>query len=455
MLRKLYTLLFFIGLFFFSFNEFEGIPLLGEFQNEAGAFFFLAAFGLMVLDGQLYLPVKNKIYAVLILFILWCFITTLLNLPTVLDSYFKHTPGLNRFVRQYFSLLLSCVVFFMLYWNVIRTKSLQTIFYQIRRVFFLSLIVVCAYGFFETLYSVFHIGPAYTILKLFSYLPFLVAQVHDDRISSVAFEPPFLAIYLITIAGWMFSYILTEKKWYKFVPAIAVLVLTYFSGSRTALLVIVILLAIFLHFLYKSGQYRIYLAYMGIGVLCLTVGLLAVNAPKVIRSVETKLNSLNFQDNLTKNVSNKSRFGMQYAALQVFKEHPVTGVGFGQQTYHARHHYPGWAVRDNYEFRLYYLNPKEKSFPPAYNLYTRLLAETGIIGTGLFVWLITLTIIHSRRLIKKMQGEEKILALVLLISFTGFAINWLQIDTFRMYGFWLCLAILIKLGYHKHKAINE
>ncbi len=41
MLKYLYTILFFLGLFFFAFNEFEGIPALGEFQNEAGAFSFL------------------------------------------------------------------------------------------------------------------------------------------------------------------------------------------------------------------------------------------------------------------------------------------------------------------------------------------------------------------------------------------------------------------------------
>jgi hypothetical protein len=53
MLKQLYTILFFIGLFFFGFNEFEGIPLLGEFQNEAGAFFFIAGFALLIADGKI------------------------------------------------------------------------------------------------------------------------------------------------------------------------------------------------------------------------------------------------------------------------------------------------------------------------------------------------------------------------------------------------------------------
>lgn len=450
MLKQLYTILFFIGLFFFSFNEFEGIEAFGEFKNEAGAFFFLAGFFVLILDGKIGLPIKNRLFLVLMIFLIWCLITTFLNLPTVLDSYFKHTGGLNRFIRQYVSLLLSCVLFFTLYWNVIKNMTVTEILLKIRKVFFLSLVVASAYGFLETLYVVFHIGPAYPVLKLFGYFPFLEPVVHDKRISSIAFEPPFLAIYLITIAGWMFSYILTEKKWYKFVPSLAVLVLAYFSGSRTALLVIFIQLGIFLSFLYKTANYRKYIGYAAIFVVIGVVGLLAINAEKVIRSVETKLESLDFKGNLTKNVSNKSRFGMQYAAIQVWKENPIEGVGFGQQTYHSKHHYPGWATRENYEFELWYKNPKEKSFPPGYNLYIRLLAETGLVGVLIFIYIIYLSIKKSRFLVRVKDGDEKVLAMILLITFTGFAINWLQIDTFRIYGFWLSLAILIKLKTNKN-----
>ncbi len=88
---------------------------------------------------------------------MWCFITTLLNLPTVLENYFKQTGGVNRFVRQYFALILSTIVFFILYWNVIKNMAIRDILFKIRRVFFLSLIVASVYGFFETLYTIFHI----------------------------------------------------------------------------------------------------------------------------------------------------------------------------------------------------------------------------------------------------------------------------------------------------------
>lgn len=415
----------------------------------------MLGFAVLLISGKLSIPVKNPIYAVLLMFLAWCFITSLLNLPSILDNYFKHTSGINRFVRQYFSLLLSCVAFFLLFWNVIKNLSTTDILLKIRKIFLLSLVVTSVYGFFETLYSVFHIGAALSVLKIFSYFPFLEGQVHADRISSITFEPPFLAIYLITIAGWMFSYILTEKGALKFVPTLAVLVLTFFSGSRTALLVIVLQLGIFVFYLYKMEKYRIYIVYSALFLAVFSFVLLALNAEKTIKSVSTKLESLNFQDNLTKNVSNKSRFGLQYAALRVFEENPVTGVGFGQNTYHSRHHYPGWATKNNYEFELFYKNPKEKSFPPGYNLYTRLLSETGLVGTLLFLYFLYLTIRRSLLLFSTKTGDEKIMGMILLVSFVGLTINWLQIDSFRMYGFWLCLAILIKQGNYKPTAQNE
>ena len=74
-------------------------------------------------------------------------------------------------------------------------------------------------------------------------------------------------------------------------------------------------------------------------------------------------------------------------------------MGFGQQAYKARPKYPKWATENNYEFRLWYLNDKVKSFPPGYNLYTRLLAETGIIGFFIFSFLLGLLIFQSKKLI--------------------------------------------------------
>lgn len=460
MLQKIYTTLFFLGLFFFPFNDFEGISVLGEFKRESGALFLFGGFVFLIADvfysKKVVIPYKNLLFQLVMLFLFWCIMSTLLNINTVYYNYFKYTSGINRFFRQYFALLISSFIFFILYINVLAKMEIKEIFFKIRKVFLYTLIIASIYGFFETLVSVFGFRFLLPVLNLFNYFPFLELNLYTDgRISSISYEPPFLAIYLISISAWMFSYILTSKKSIKFLPAIAVLVLTYFSGSRTGLIVIFFQVIIFSIFLYKDIRFKTYIKNGLIGFLIIFAVLLVFNGEKVIKSVTTKIESLDFKNNLAKNVSNKSRFGIQYASVQVFKENPIVGVGFGQQAYHNRTHYPGWATKNNYEFELLYKNKKDKTFPPGYNLYTRLLAETGLIGFMLFMLLLYFSLKEAFNIMKRVQNEEKVLTISIIITLLGLYINWLQIDTFRMYVVWLSLAILIQLRYKLKALKNE
>jgi O-antigen ligase len=459
-LQKTYTTLFFLGLFFFPFNDFQGISALGEFKRESGAIFLFAGFVVLIAavfySKKIVIPYKNILFQLVMLFLFWCIISTLLNINSVYYNYFKQTSGINRFIRQYFALLISSFIFFILYINVLAKMEIKEMFFKIRKVFLYSLIFATIYGFLETLVSVFGFRFLLPVLKLFNYFPFLELNLYTDgRISSISYEPPFLAIYLISISAWMFSYILTNKKPTRFLPAAAVLFLTYFSGSRTGLIVVFFQVIFFSIFLYKDIRFKAYIKNALIGFSIIFAVLLVFNGEKVIKSVAVKMESLDFKNNLKTNVSNKSRFGIQYASIQVFKENPIIGVGFGQQAYHNRTHYPGWATKNNYEFELFYKNKKDRTFPPGYNLYTRLLAETGLIGFMLFMILLYFSLKETLNIMKRVQNEEKVLTIIILITLLGLYINWLQIDTFRMYVVWLSLAILIQLRYKLKALKNE
>ena len=391
---------------------------------------------------------------ILIVFLLWCIITTLLNSSTLLNSYFKHTSGINRFFRQYISLTLATVILPFLYWNVIKSWTNKQVLIKIRHILLLSLIFVFIYGFIETLIVVFGLGIFRPLLSIFDYFPFLdVNYPPGGRISSVAYESPALGNYLITVSGWMFSYIFTHNKNYKYIPLMMIVFLVFFSGSRTALITVGMQISILLFILARMEQYRSNVLKIFKYSITIIVLLLTINGPKIIREAEKKIESLDFKKNLKNNVSNQSRFGMQYASLQVFKENPIIGVGFGQETYFKRKHYPAWAVRNNYEFKLRYENKNDRSFPTAYNLYTRLLAETGLIGVFILFYLIFYSIKQSLRIWNYSIDETKILGFILIISFTGLSLNWMQTDFFRQHGFWLCLMILIKMNYTFKKQI--
>lgn len=442
----IYKACFIAGVFFLPFNNYVGISALGEYRSDVSALFLLIGIFFLSFSGGIKVPIYHPVFKCVLLFLAYCGLSLVFNLDTIVESYFKHTGGLNRFFRQYLSLLISSVFFFLLFYNSIIKMSSERILLVVRRTILYSLLFVSFYGFFEILFSIFHVQVAFSVLKTLDYLPFVNYAYHNAKISTVAFEPPYLAIYLITIAGWMFSYILTEKGYMRFVPTVLILILTYYSGSRTGLIIVFFQFMVLIFLLLRTPRHRnTILNFIKAGATIFLI-LIIFNGSKIIDSVDKKINTLNFKDNLLENVSNKSRFGMQYAALQVFKNNPIMGVGYGQLAYHARFHYPKWATKNNYEFTLYYKNPNVTSFPPAYNLYTRLLGEVGIIGTFLFL-IILFTCIQRIFIFRKntKSQSDKTLLFILFLSFLGLFINWFQFDSFRIYGFWLCLAILIKV----------
>jgi O-antigen ligase len=456
-LRQIYVTLFLIGIFFIPFNSYEGIKELGEFKKEASAIFLLVGFLVLLFDfavsKRILLPYKSYFFQLLLIFFVICIASVVVNLPNIVDYYFKKTTGINRFIRQIFVLFLSAGAFFVLYWNVVAKMTIVEMLTRIRRAFLYSFIVVSIYGFFEILFRVFGFYPAYYVLRLFDFFPF--TEYDEDvnrRISSVCFEAPALATFLITVAGWMFSYIITNKGYMKYIPTLIVIILTYFSGSRTALIVVLFQLIVFFSII-LSRQQKIKVG-LAIVLLTFVLGSAVVlsKSDKIIQNIEKKVESLDIKGNLKNNISNQSRIGIQYANLTVFAHNPIFGVGYGQQAFEAIHYYPIWAKKNNWEFKHIYLNKNDPMFPPGYNLYVRLLAETGIVGFSFFIFFLFTIVKRTRRLIFESDTiEDKAVSIIMLTTFVGFILNWLQLDTFRMYGFWLSLALLIKLTQYPKK----
>ena len=460
-LRKIYTFIFLVGVFFIPFNEFKGLSFLGEYSNEAAAYFFLVG-SLLVFIEQLLIkktivPIRYSPIFLVAVFFVWAIASTALNFTEVSSSQFKGIGGINRFFRQLISLFFSAGLFLYFYINALRDYSIKKMFFTVRKVMLWSFTLVFVYGLFETAYMVFGVGAARPILKLFDLLPFFQgADYIDVRISSISYEPPFLAIFLITVAGFMFSYILTETKKVKYLPALGILFLTYFSGSRTALIIITFQVILFALVLLRQPKYRLYTAYLGAAfIIGLGTFLTTPSGQLVIKDAKEKIDTLNFEKNLLENVSNRSRFGMQYAQWQVFKEHPIIGVGLGQQAYYNKYYFPPWAVTNNYEFSLKYKNPQVSNYPPGFNLYLRILVEHGIIGLLIFLSIIFMCLKEAYAFFKVKDSIYSIFGASVFLSIIGLSINWLQADTYRFYGFWLCLAILYSINHQRKKEVQN
>ena len=429
------------GIFFMPFNSWEGIPFLGEYYRDSCVLFFLLAFFIILFKKKIKLPFHSPIFYSLIIFLVWAALTTLINFETVLQNSFKQTSGVVRFLRQYFSLVLAAFVLPITFYNSFLKINSKRLIYSIRKVIYYSFVIVIIYSLIEILIVKFNmINLKKPLLNIFDYLPFVEARtdLRLKRISSVTFEPPALGTYLITIFSWMCSYIITSKSYFKFLPALLVIGLAFVSGSRAAFFIIIIQAIVFVFAISQSYQYnKTFSKIVLTSLIAISVGLL-VYAPKIINYVDNEIQSFKLNDE-DHSLSNKSRFGIQYAMYQVFLDNPVIGTGYGQQAFDARSKYPSWAKRNNWEFRLKYLNQNSKRFPPGYNLYLRLAAETGALGLLGFLLVILYIMIWCYNNLKM---QKNLLAIIVFVSMAGFMLNWLKMDTFRIYGFWICLALI-------------
>ena len=371
----------------------------------------------------------------------WALLTTLINFETVLDNSFKQTSGIVRFLRQYFSLILAAVILPITFYNSFLNIDSKRLIYLIRKAIYYSFVVVIVYAIIEILVVKFNmINLKKPVLNIFDYFPFVDAKtdLRLKRISSVTFEPPALGTYLITIFSWMCSYIITSKSYLRFLPALLVIALAFISGSRAAFFIIIVQAIMFVFAISQSYQYnKLFSKILLTSAIAISIGFLAF-APKILNYVDNEIQSFKLNDN-DHSLSNKSRFGIQYAMYQVFLENPAIGTGYGQQAFEARAKYPTWAKRNNWEFRLKYLNQNNKRFPPGYNLYLRLAAETGVMGLIGFLLFMTFILIWCYN---NLNRQKNLLAIIVFVSMIGFMLNWLKMDTFRIYGFWICLALI-------------
>ncbi len=457
-LEKLGIFLVLLSIFFIPFSSYQPISFLGEFSREAPVIFLIPAILILVytsiLSKKIYIPYKNPLFQLLLVILVFFLLTTLLNYPSIKDYYFKGTTGSMRFIRQFAALVASSFFFMLTYYNVFRKYSAEKLFRLIRRVFLYSFIVVWAYAFLEILIVKLNLLFLRSAVSLFDYFPFTQAKMDYrlKRISSVTFETPALATYLFTVAGWMFSYVFTEKGLKRFIPGLAVVVLALFSGSRAGLFIIVCQTLVFGIFLVRKVKYHKLVFYISIVSIVLAVTADAASGRKISTYLIEKATSFDLTDS-EHAISNRSRFGIQSANFEVFKEHPILGVGYGQQSFEAKKKYPNWAKVGNWEFRLKYLNKDNPSFPPGYNIYTRLLAETGIIGTLLFLLFLVFIFIIAFRFVLK-NDDRYLISIVIIIAMTGILLNWLKVDSMRNFGFWIHLALLLSMMRNSKVVIN-
>ncbi|MFD2917025.1 O-antigen ligase family protein [Psychroserpens luteus] len=451
-LKSITVLVFLLGIFFIPFNSFEGYSFLGEYSRDSCVLFFLLSSVLVFFSGKIKLPLRDPIFHLLLVLLIWFVFSIVFNSYDLFNYYFKHTSGVSRFLRQFLSLVISSLVLLITFYNILVKYELKTIIYKIRKTFLYSLIVVVIYGSIEFMILKFQMNNLIETLYLFDYFPFTSVNIDKwtHRISSVTFEPPALATYLLSISGWMFSYILTNKGFKRFLPGLFVILFSFLSESRAVFFIIIVQAFVFALYLMKDKKFnKLFVKIFLISVFTGSAFFIFFMRTTV-EYVYDEFASFKIDDDIH-STSNKTRFGIQAAMFEVFLENPVVGTGYGLQAFESKEKYPKWATENNWEFRRKHLNEDHAPFPPGFNLYLRILAETGIIGFLILIIFISSILLWCYNKTFRRQNDETIIALIITISMVGFVFNWLKADTFRIYGFWLCLAIIMGIKQQQNK----
>ena len=223
-------------------------------------------------------------------------------------------------------------------------------------------------------------------------------------------HPNVLAAYLLVSMVLIWNFVLKNKGIYfqvlgalsLFMGSIALL-LTF---SRVVILLWVLLIA---WVLIKNLRGRLVTVHTKIVVLCIAgICVLGVSLLPLSQQVISRLAQTSLSDE-----SVAERVELLIASWKMIQMNPIIGVGI-----------------DNF---IPSLAPLQKPMPlglylqPVHNIIVLVLAETGIIGLVLFLWLFMLTVLRVRKQTDEIRGM--LLLLLLIIFITGmFDHYWLTLQ---------------------------
>jgi len=156
----------------------------------------------------------------------------------------------------------------------------------------------------------------------------------------------------------------------------------------------------------------------------------------------TRLNRIGNLQNYLISIGSGPRLALWQAAWGVFMDNPYLGVGLGQSGFWMWDHLPLWTfnyqseIMETFAFSsMGYPNPK--------NVWVRLLAETGILGTTLFLLFVLLVVLLALRAYWQKDRRSRFLGLFGILSMAAIVVEGFSLDSFANPTLWLTSGILL------------
>lgn len=403
---------------------------------------------------KVYIPRAYSFYA-FVLLLIWFFITGIANFTDIMEAVFKGTTGTTRFIIQYGTMMFY-FLFALYIYNLFCKLSLSSkkILFLFENAIILSAYIMGAYSFFE-ITSLLGCGYAREIVNTIDSF-FRINAVQGDivaylRIRSLTGEASYFGMYCGVIMPWLawrafVKKISLMKKAFNIAFFVYYIVLIVFSTSRTAYFIVLLELLFFIISYRKEiMQNLISTVAKALGFLFLSsiILLWSISSATIVEiNVWDVLLSFMNSSNNNYDLSNIARIGSQLAGAYMFLDNPFFGVGYGQYPFYYADYVPSWAWISK-EVQFWSSNIPGTAMAPSHGIYARLLAETGAMG--FWLWLVILFMMIWEVGSSGLNLDRKICFIISIVALMLFGFN---IDTFRIFYYWVFLGIVWFLAIH-------
>lgn len=275
-----------------------------------------------------------------------------------------------------------------------------------------------------------------------------VGNIKMARIASTAYEPSFLANFLLLVIPVYFILILNRQKVLKTrrrdIVAITVMalafVLTYSRGGWLALLLGCFCFGVYLMKTRKAALLKKLLSrfLLGLAVLCCVATFAGIDVKEIVVSRFGFLkNAVKGELSGGEDYSFDHRITSYGVAANIILKYPLFGVGLGNYGFYYQDNIPEWGsdYLTRKEFAGVWSNPK--------GVYMNILTDTGIVGFAIFSLFVVATMRSNSRFIKSSDDNyAKAVGDGLRFSFFAFMFHGLVVSFLYFSHAWFLLAAM-------------
>lgn len=403
----------------------------------------------------------DKIHKKYVLWIMYIVISTLINIYSIVGLEYKGITSESRLVGN---ILIVLILFLLIiyYYNILLTK--KNVLYWTYKAIIYSMYITALYGVVQLLgmlgidiaNTIYHFIEPYVNIQMKSY----EINYPPRRLVGFSKEGSTFGNYISVVFPWIIiGLIYLKKKTASFIMIFLSIVFVVFSYSRIAYGCIFLELLVMLLWIKMFRKICFNFKFISIfSIVLVTITTFAINFGYLnLNELFLRFTDVlfSFSDEASENriSSNVTRIGLQYAALGIFIDNFIFGVGLGQFQFHALSYLPAWSYL-SLEIQGF-ANPGDKDFfYGTFNTHIRVLAELGIIGFIFWINIIYQGLKNYIYIIKNINQDKKDAMKLLMISYIASIISFINFDVFEFFYFWLLLVLSSVIVYKmKNKKI--